>query len=58
MPPGNFEILHALKCILGAPEAPSHACIYISASYCLQLVVSDQKVQRMGPQLADCTVVT
>ena len=20
-PPGNFEILHALKCILGAPEA-------------------------------------
>ena len=25
-PPGNFEILHALKCVLGAPEAPSHAC--------------------------------
>ena len=20
-PPGNFEILHALKCVLGAPEA-------------------------------------
>ena len=20
-PPGNFEILHALKCVMGAPEA-------------------------------------
>ena len=25
MPPGNFEILHALKCVLGAPEAPFRA---------------------------------
>ena len=25
MPPGNFEILHALKCVLGAPEALFHA---------------------------------
>ena len=30
--PGNFEILHALKCVLGAPEALFRACtqyIYI-----------------------------
>ena len=26
MPPRNFEILHALKCVLGAPEALFHAC--------------------------------
>ena len=25
-PPGNFEILHALKCVLGAPEALFCAC--------------------------------
>ena len=24
--PGNFEILHALKCVLGAPEALFRAC--------------------------------
>ena len=27
MPPRNFEILHALKCVLGAFVAPFHACI-------------------------------
>ena len=27
MPPGNFEILHALKCVLGASEAPFRAYI-------------------------------
>ena len=26
MPPGNFRILHALKCVLGAPEALFRAC--------------------------------
>ena len=26
MPPGKFEILHALKCVLGAPEAIFHTC--------------------------------
>ena len=26
MAPGNFETLHALKCILEAPEALFHAC--------------------------------
>ena len=26
MPPGNFEILHALKCVLEAPEARFRAC--------------------------------
>ena len=25
-PPGNFEILHALKCVLGAPEVLFCAC--------------------------------
>ena len=28
MPPGNFEILHALKCVLGASEAPFRACTW------------------------------
>ena len=33
MPPGNFEVLHALECVLGAPEALFHACTqYISIS--------------------------
>ena len=27
MPPENFEIVHALKCVLGAPEAIFCACI-------------------------------
>ena len=26
MPPGNVEILHALKCVLEAPEALFHTC--------------------------------
>ena len=44
--PGNFEILHALKCVLGAPEAVFHAAhsTYIPASCHLQLAVSVQKV--------------
>ena len=25
-PPGDFEIVHALKCVLGAPEALFRAC--------------------------------
>ena len=39
MPQGNFEILHALKCVLGAPEAlfvHAHST-YIPASCLLQL---------------------
>ena len=46
MPPGNFEVLHALKCVLGAFEAPFCACIqsYIPASCRLRLAVSDQKL--------------
>ena len=28
MPPGNFESLHALKCVLGAPKVLFCACIY------------------------------
>ena len=44
-PLGNFEILHALKCVLGAPEAPFHAhSTYIPASCRVRLAVSDQKV--------------
>ena len=34
MPPGNFEILHALKCVLGAPEAPFRACTIGVGSKC------------------------
>ena len=30
MPPINFEILHALKCVLGASEVPFHEYIYTS----------------------------
>ena len=46
MPPGNFEILHALKCVLGAPEALYRAAhsTYIPASCCLRLAISDQEV--------------
>ena len=49
--PKNFENLHALKCVLGAPEALFHACTqtYIPASCCLRLAVSDGKVRHMGP---------
>ena len=36
MPPENFWILHALKCVLGASEAPF--CAYIKYTY-LQVAV-------------------
>ena len=51
MPPGNFEILHALKCVLGASEALYCACLqYIYTCKLLSLIrVSDQKVRCMGP---------
>ena len=42
MPPGNF-ILHALKCVLGAPFVHVHST-YIPASCLLRLVVSDPSV--------------
>ena len=45
MPAGNVEILHALKCVLGAPKVLFRACkqyIYIPASCCLRLAASDQ----------------
>ena len=46
-PPGNVEILHALKCVLGTSEAYS---TYIPASYCLRLAVSDrEKYDIRGP---------
>ena len=32
-PPGSFEILHALKCVLGAPEALFRACTQYIASF-------------------------
>ena len=31
-PPGNFEIVHALKCVLGAPEALFRACTKLPSS--------------------------
>ena len=52
-PPGNFAILHALKCVLGASEASFRA--YIQYIHTCQLsssfsgAVSDRKVRRTGP---------
>ena len=51
-PPENFEVLHALKRVLGASEAPLCAriqYIHIPGSCRLRLAVSDQKVRRTGP---------
>ena len=51
--PGNFAILHALKCVLGASEASFRA--YIQYIHTCQLsssfsgAVSDRKVRRTGP---------
>ena len=45
-PPENFEVLHALKCVLGASEAPVCACIqyiHIPASCRLRLAVSERE---------------
>ena len=61
MPPEIFEVLHALKCVLGASEASFCACIqyiHIPASCRLGLAVSDQKVRRTRPKLMDCAVLT
>ena len=44
MPLGNFEILHTLKCVLGAPEAFLCVCTHTPASCHLRLAVSDRKV--------------
>ena len=44
-PPENYEILHALKCVLGASEVPFrvHAyCTYIPTGCHLRLAGSDQ----------------
>ena len=38
--PGNFEILHALKCVLGAPEALFHTCTQ-NIYTCMQVAVLD-----------------
>ena len=40
MPPGNVEILHALKCVLGASEAPFQACIQFINTYQLTSLFS------------------
>ena len=45
--PEKFGILHALKCVMGASEAPFCACIkYI---HTCKLVVSDQRYDVRGP---------
>ena len=50
MPPGNFEHLHVLKCVLEAPEAPFHACIqYIHTLKLPSLLSGFRKVQHTGP---------
>ena len=42
-PPGNFEILHALKCVLGAPEA---LFVHAHNTYIyLQVAVFDKRFQ-------------
>ena len=64
-PPGNFEILLALKCVLGASEAPFRSCIQsiqsIQCIYTCQLqssfAVSDRKVPCTGPS-SGCAEVT
>ena len=50
MPPGNFEILRALKCVLGAPEALYYAAhsTYIPASCCLRLAMEIKKCSLVG----------
>ena len=35
-PPNNFEVLHALKCVLGASEAP-FLCMHTVHTYLLKL---------------------
>ena len=62
MPPGNFEILLARKCVLGASEAPFRSCIQsIQCIYTCQLQssfsVSDRKVRCTGPS-SGCAEVT
>ena len=39
-PPGNFEILHALKCVLGTPEALFRACTQYIHTYKLSSSIS------------------
>ena len=39
--PGNFEILHALKCVLGACEALFRICIEFIHTFKLPSLVSD-----------------
>ena len=55
MPPGNFEILYALKFVLGAPEALFHAAhsTYIPTSCRLQLAVSDRNLSTTYGALAN-----
>ena len=49
MPPGNFEILHALPCALGASGAPFHACIqYVHTCKLPSLFGGFIKTQLMG----------
>ena len=47
-PPENFEVLHALRCVLGVSEAPFCACNGIYTSCCLRLADSDQKYDVRG----------
>ena len=49
MPPGNFEILHTLKCVLGSSESSFHACIqYIHTCKLPSSFSSFRKVQFTG----------
>ena len=58
-PPGNFAILHALKCVLGASEAPFRS--YIQYIHTCQLPSSFSgfrlKSTTNGALVSGCTVV-
>ena len=50
MPPGNFEILHTLKCVLGVSETSFHACVqYIHTFKLLSSFSGFRKVPCAGP---------
>ena len=56
-PPGNFEILHALRCVLGASEALFWACIQYINTYQLPSSFSGFHTT-YGALVSDCAVIT
>ena len=54
VPLGNFEILHALKCVLEAPEALFCACTQHIYTCKLPFSISGFQIEKY--KSADCTV--